>query len=147
MTVHMFGAYFGLTCVFFFKPKRAIEDKWQQCQGQYNSHIIAMIGTLFLFIYWPSFNSALSTGVMQQRASLNTFFAITASALMSAFACRFVYRHRLNMEVIMNATLAGGVMIAGCCELIFNPGYAIIVGGFAGLCACLGQIKLTPFMA
>ena len=65
MTVHMFGAYFGLTCVFYFKPKRAIEDKWGQGVGHYNSYLIAMIGTLFLFIYWPSFNSALSVGVAQ----------------------------------------------------------------------------------
>ena len=24
MTVHMFAAYFGLTCTFYFKPRRAI---------------------------------------------------------------------------------------------------------------------------
>jgi ammonium transporter Rh len=63
MTVHMFGAYFGLTCVFYFKPRRAIHDEYEQGKGHYNSHIIAMIGTLFLFVYWPSFNCALSTGV------------------------------------------------------------------------------------
>jgi ammonium transporter Rh len=65
MTVHMFGAYFGLACAFFFKPKRAIEDYYEQGVGHYNSYLIGMLGTLFLFIYWPSFNSALSTGVNQ----------------------------------------------------------------------------------
>jgi ammonium transporter Rh len=50
------------------------------------------------------------------------------------------------METIMNATLAGGVMIAASCEMIFNPGYAIITGGFAGICASLGVLKLTKFM-
>jgi ammonium transporter Rh len=65
MTVHMFGAYFGLTCIFYFQPKRAIEDTYEQGQGTYNSRIISLIGTLFLFIYWPSFNSALSFGVAQ----------------------------------------------------------------------------------
>jgi ammonium transporter Rh len=63
MTIHMFGAYFGLTCAFFFKPRRAIIDEFEQSKGNYNSQHIAMIGTLFLFCYWPSFNSALSTGV------------------------------------------------------------------------------------
>ena len=28
MTIHMFGAYFGLTCSFYFKPKRAIVDEY-----------------------------------------------------------------------------------------------------------------------
>lgn len=27
ITIHMFGAYFGLTSTFFFQPKKAIEDK------------------------------------------------------------------------------------------------------------------------
>jgi len=50
------------------------------------------------------------------------------------------------MEVIMNATLAGGVMIAASCEMIFNPGYSIIIGGFAGIVSSLGVIKLRPWM-
>jgi ammonium transporter Rh len=37
MTIHMFGAYFGLTCSFFFKPKRAIQDEFDQGKGHYNS--------------------------------------------------------------------------------------------------------------
>lgn len=63
MTIHMFGAYFGLTCAFYFKPRRAITDEFEQGKHNYNSRLIAMIGTLFLFVYFPSFNSALATGV------------------------------------------------------------------------------------
>jgi ammonium transporter Rh len=50
------------------------------------------------------------------------------------------------MVVLMNGTLAGGVMIAASCEMIFNPGYAIITGGLAGICSSLGILKLTDFM-
>jgi ammonium transporter Rh len=146
MTIHMFGAYFGLTCAFYYKPKRAIADEFEQGRSNYNSRIIAMIGTLFLFIYWPSFNSALATGVSQQRAAINTFYSITASALMAGFMSRVVKGGKLDMEIIMNATLAGGVMIAASVEMIFNPGYAIIVGSFAGIVSSLAFTKLTPFM-
>jgi ammonium transporter Rh len=146
MTIHMFGAYFGLTCAFYYKPKRAIADEFEQGKHNYNSRLIAMIGTLFLFVYWPSFNSALSTGVAQQRAAINTFFAITASALTAGFMGRVVKGGRMDMEIIMNATLAGGVMIAASVEMIFNPGYAIIVGVFAGITSSLAYTKLTPFM-
>lgn len=45
----------------------------------------------------------------------------------------------------MNATLAGGVIIASSCEMIFNPGFAIIIGAFGGIAASLGYMKLTPF--
>ena len=63
MTIHMFGAYFGLTCAFYFKPRRAITDEFEQGKPNYNSRTIAMLGTLFLFVYFPSFNSALAVGV------------------------------------------------------------------------------------
>ena len=49
------------------------------------------------------------------------------------------------MEVVMNATLAGGVIIASSCEMIFNPGYAIFLGAFGGICSSLGYMKLTEF--
>lgn len=71
---------------------------------------------------------------------------MTASALAAAFISRVVRGGKLDMEVIMNATLAGGVMIAGSVEMIFNPGYAIIVGGFAGISSALAYLKLTDFM-
>jgi ammonium transporter Rh len=146
MTIHMFGAYFGLTCAFYYKPRRAIADEFEQGAHNYNSRLISMIGTLFLFTYWPSFNSALSVGVAQQRAAVNTFFAITASALTAGFMSRLVKGGRFDMEIIMNATLAGGVMIAASVEMIFNPGFAIIVGCFAGIASSLAFTKLTPFM-
>jgi len=50
------------------------------------------------------------------------------------------------MEVIMNATLAGGVMIAAACDMIFNPGFAMLVGGLAGIASSLGYLKLNYFM-
>jgi len=59
MTIHTFGAYFGLAASYFFQPNRAIEDKHKKNNFNYYSNIIAMIGTLFLFMYWPSFNAAL----------------------------------------------------------------------------------------
>lgn len=146
MTIHMFGAYFGLACQFYFKPRRAIKDVDEQGKGVYNSHLIAMIGTLFLFCYWPSFNSAMLTGVAQQRAVLNTWYAITASALTAAYVSRCSLG-KLDMEIFLNATLAGGVMIGGCCDIVFNPGYAILVGALAGIASSLAYLKLTDFMA
>ena len=61
ITIHMFGAFYGLAASYFFEPKKAIDDL--KCKGGYNSQLIATVGTIFLFIYWPSFNGALAVGL------------------------------------------------------------------------------------
>jgi hypothetical protein len=44
------------------------------------------LGTIFLWIFWPSFNSApTSLGDVQHRTALNTYYSLTASTL-STFA-------------------------------------------------------------
>jgi len=57
MVIHTFGAYFGLSCALFYQPKAAIKDEKGIGVGNYLSDLISMIGTLFLFCYWPSFNA------------------------------------------------------------------------------------------
>lgn len=59
MVIHTFGAYFGLSVSLFYQGKAAIEDKNELGVGNYLSDLVSMIGTLFLFCYWPSFNAAL----------------------------------------------------------------------------------------
>jgi ammonium transporter Rh len=35
ITIHMFGAFYGLAASYFFEPKKAIAD--ERCKGGYNS--------------------------------------------------------------------------------------------------------------
>ena len=63
MYVHTFGAYFGLAASYFFvieKTKASLASENSNAVGGYTSQTIAMVGTLFLFMYWPSFNGALA---------------------------------------------------------------------------------------
>jgi ammonium transporter Rh len=62
MIIHTFGAYFGLSVALFYRGKDAIEDKKKLGNGNYLSNLVAMVGTLFLFAYWPSFNAISSYG-------------------------------------------------------------------------------------
>mmetsp|Transcript_112322 Transcript_112322/g.155100 ORF Transcript_112322/g.155100 Transcript_112322/m.155100 type:complete len:111 (+) Transcript_112322:440-772(+) len=64
MYVHTFGAYFGVACAFFYYPKKAFEWKGN-CASSYSSNLVAMVGTLFLWMFWPSFNGALASGFSQ----------------------------------------------------------------------------------
>ena len=41
----------------------------------YTSDLFSMVGTVFLWMFWPSFNgAAAATGEAQHRAILNTYF-------------------------------------------------------------------------
>lgn len=65
MIIHTFGAYFGLSVALFYRGKEAMEDKNKLGSGNYLSDLVSMIGTLFLFAFWPSFNAVLGSGSTQ----------------------------------------------------------------------------------
>lgn len=145
MTIHMFGAYFGIVASYFFKPKRAIEDKFGQGSGSYTSQLVAMVGTLFLFLYWPSFNAALADGMNRQRSIVNTLLSICGSTMVAVYVSRAVLG-KIDMEVALNATLAGGVMMGASCDLITGPGFAMLAGAIAGGVSALGFLKFNSFL-
>ena len=49
------------------------------------------------------------------------------------------------MEVLLNATLAGGVVMGASCDLIVNPGFAMLTGAIAGGVSALGFLYLNAF--
>jgi ammonium transporter Rh len=63
MVIHVFGAYFGLFAAIFFNPNKFNGARLIKTGGNYQSNLVAMIGTLFLFMYWPSFNASLAEGM------------------------------------------------------------------------------------
>jgi len=101
-----------------------------------------MVGTLFLFMYWPSFNGALAYGVVQQRVVINTVLSITASALTSCFVAS-IFHGKFEMEVMLNSTLAGGVAIGTASDLAIGGVFPLVVGGIAGIVSALGYLKLN----
>jgi ammonium transporter Rh len=92
--VHVFGAYFGLAVAKMLHNKRVANENES---ATYVSDLFSMIGTLFLWLYWPSFNSATATGEGQLRAIVNTYLSITASCIFTAIISSLLAKGRLNM--------------------------------------------------
>lgn len=145
MFVHTFGAYFGLAASYFFQPQKAIKNEKGTCGGDYYSQLIAMIGTIFLFMFWPSFNGALAVGSFQQRVIVNTVLSISASCITACGMSRLLLG-KLDMEVLLNATLAGGVAVGSACDLLVSPAGGLAIGAAAGIVSALGFLKLSPFL-
>ena len=55
--------------------------------SSYNSDLFSMVGTVFLWMFWPSFNAAAAAeGDAQMRAIINTYYSL-CSCVMATFAC------------------------------------------------------------
>lgn len=143
MYVHTFGAYFGLAVSYMLTNKEKVKS--EKNGSTYNSDIFAMIGTLFLWMYWPSFNGALADGNSQHRVVINTVLSLTNSCIM-AFICSKLFRpkHKFNMIDIQNATLAGGVAVGSSADLVIAPYGALIIGMISGVISVAGYVFLQP---
>ncbi|CAL8464160.1 g3695 [Coccomyxa elongata] len=153
ITIHAFGAYYGLASALVLAPVAAGagHPKNGAC---YVSDMTAMIGTIFLFIFWPSFNGALASGVpgtispgpfQQFNCIINTVVSLLGATVATFIASAFV-GGKFDMVHIQNATLAGGVAIGSAANLMVGPGGALGVGILAGLISTLGYAYLTPVL-
>ncbi|ELK18261.1 Ammonium transporter Rh type C [Pteropus alecto] len=147
MTIHTFGAYFGLTVTWILYRPNLYQSKERQ-SPVYHSDLFAMIGTLFLWMYWPSFNSAVSNhGDAQHRAAINTYCSLAACVLTAvALSSALHKKGKLDMVHIQNATLAGGVAVGTAAEMMLMPYGSLIVGFICGIVSTLGFVYLTPYL-
>ncbi|XP_033837140.1 ammonium transporter Rh type B [Periophthalmus magnuspinnatus] len=147
MTIHTFGAYFGLMVTRVLYRPNLEKSKHKNC-SVYHSDLFAMIGTIYLWMFWPSFNSAITAhGDDQHRTALNTYYSLAACTL-SSYALSALTAHdgKLDMVHIQNAALAGGVAAGTAGEMMLTPVGAMIVGFFAGIISVLGYKYLTPVL-
>ena len=73
--VHVFGAYFKLTVARVLY--NADHDLSSKQGASYTSDMFSMVGTVFLWMFWPSFNGgAAASGDAQQRAIINTYYSL-----------------------------------------------------------------------
>lgn len=143
IVVHFFGAIFGIVVArIVFKP---IHTHSEHQGSVYHSDIFSFIGTVFLWAFWPSFNSIFTfDSAEQNRAVLNTFLALIGSTLTTFLISQLVHKDRkFNIKHIASASLAGGVASGIVSTLILQPWIAILVGILAGDIAVIGFQYIT----
>uniref|UniRef100_A0A3P9PCI5 Ammonium transporter AmtB-like domain-containing protein n=1 Tax=Poecilia reticulata TaxID=8081 RepID=A0A3P9PCI5_POERE len=146
--IHLFACYFGLGVTFVLYRPRLNKGHPKETTS-YNSDILSVMGTLFLWVFWPSFNSALTfKGDDQHRAVLHTFLGLSSSTITAfALSAMFNKRGKITMADIQNVTLAGGVTVGASVDMMISPVAAYALG-IMGCAACFfGYKYLTPFLA
>ncbi|NWI30233.1 RHL protein, partial [Sula dactylatra] len=139
MHVHLFGAYFGLAVSSRFSEP---SPKSEKNASTPKSDLLSMLGTLFLWVFWPSFNSVLAVD-SKSKAIYNTYFALAVSAV-TAFVLSVLTTKdgKFRMSHIHSAVLAGGVAVGYAAHSIEYPWIAMILGLLASVITILGSYCL-----
>eukprot|EP00164_Ancoracysta_twista_P001399 GFYU01001822.1.p1 GENE.GFYU01001822.1~~GFYU01001822.1.p1 ORF type:complete len:531 (-),score=164.24 GFYU01001822.1:120-1712(-) len=153
MMIHLFGAVFGLALSRVLTSKKCRNPESDELDdhpnngASYTSDGFAMLGTIFLWMYWPSFNGALAPQQSQHRVAVNTVMSLTGSCI-AAFIWSFYTgrAHKFDMVHIQNATIAGGVAVGSSADLVIEPYGAIIIGLVAGSLSVVGYHWVSPWL-
>ncbi|GMR58197.1 hypothetical protein PMAYCL1PPCAC_28392, partial [Pristionchus mayeri] len=147
IVVHIFGCYFGIACTLFFakKQQRAHHNE----RGMYHAEILAFIGSLFLWVWWPSFNAGTAEPAEAYlRAIINTLLSLvgcTVATFITSQMCE--PNKRFSMVHLTNSTLTGGVAIGTTANVVLDPILALAIGSVSGVISTLGYIYLSPLLS
>lgn len=139
IVIHAFGAYFGLGVVSGTLSKFMNDDK---CESDKGSNQWCLLGSMILWLFWPSFTSAVVAPERVVLTAINTIFALCGATVATYIFSKLI-RGKIEIEDIANAALAGGVAIGSTCDMT-TPGYALIIGMAAGAISVIGYSKIAP---
>uniref|UniRef100_A0A0R3RVG6 Ammonium_transp domain-containing protein n=1 Tax=Elaeophora elaphi TaxID=1147741 RepID=A0A0R3RVG6_9BILA len=149
MVIHCFGAYFGLGVAKMINKKEMIAHQHEG--SSYNSNIFSMIGTIFLWAFFPSFNSALAIPEdSRHRAILNTYLALCSSTVCTFLISQLLdheHKYRFSMTHVSNSVLAGGIAIGTVANIILEPFYALLIGCLGAFVSVMGNNYIKPIGA
>lgn len=146
ITIHMFGAYFGLACAGVLG--RQGKESASNNSSSKVSDVFSLVGTTLLWVYWPSFVGATETAhpENEMRCLINTILSLIGSTGATFFWSQYLNGGKFDAVHIQNSTLAGGVAIGSTGRLAMGPGMALLVGLLAGIVSVLGYQYSSPFL-
>jgi ammonium transporter Rh len=72
--------------------------------------------------------------------------SISCSCIASIISSKIIHHGKLEMEIVLNASIAGGVAIGANADIIVQPFGAMIVGFIAGTVSSFGFAYLSKFL-
>ena len=148
MTIHMFGAYFGLAASYALGPPTDVGAE-ETALSDKVSDVLALIGTTILWVFWPSFVGATETGVLknEHHCIVNTILSLLASTTMTFYLSQSLNHGKFDPVHVANSTLAGGVAIGSSGRLNIGPAAAILTGMLSGAASVYGYQFSSPYLA
>jgi ammonium transporter Rh len=139
ITIHAFGAYFAFGLIIMLTSKKDREIKVKTSR---NSNQFMLLGSAALWVFWPSFCSALAPVDKIPLVATNTILALCGATL-ATYALSTIIRGKIEVGDIANASLAGGVAV-GASVANITPGWSMIIGLAAGAISVIGFTVIQP---
>lgn len=138
--IHAFGAYFGLGLAMSLT---SATHRDTPVESDATSDRFSMLGSMVLWIFWPSFCSAVVPAAEMPRTAINTILALCGATLLTYCASLLLRRGKVAYADIANAALAGGVAIGATCNQV-GPATAFFIGASAGTLCVMGYAIIQP---
>ncbi len=139
IVIHAFGALFGMGVVVAITHK---QEKAVPIESDYTSDKFSMLGSMVLWIFWPSFCAALVAPEKVPFTAVNVVIALCGSTL-ATYLTTVSLRRKISISDIANASLAGGVAIGATCATASHP-ISFVIGILAGTLSTFGFAWIQP---
>ncbi len=138
--IHAFGAYFGLALSLALTTAR---QRSQPIESDATSDRFAMLGSMVLWLFWPSFATAIVPFEEMPQTVVNTVLALCGATLSTYFLSSWLHKGKTSIVDMANAALAGGVAIGSTCNIV-SPTGAFGIGLLAGTVSVIGYVFIQP---
>jgi len=138
--IHAFGAYFGLGLAIALINNR---QRDLEVTSDATSDRFSIIGSMVLWLFWPSFCSAVVPMDQFAATAVNTILAL-CGATAATYVFTLIFRKgKVAISDMANASLAGGVAIGATCNVV-SPQLALTIGAIAGALCVFGFAVVQP---
>jgi len=141
IVIHAFGAFFGFGLIMTMTTKKEFDTP---IESDAVSDKFSMLGSMVLWIFWPSFCAALVPAAKVSETAVNVVVALCGATL-ATYVTSCALRRKISIADIANASLAGGVAIGSTCDYA-NPISSMIIGLLAGGLSVFGFAVILPWL-
>jgi ammonium transporter Rh len=141
IVIHAFGALFGLGVAMTMTTPQELRSA---VETDDISDRFSLLGSMVLWLFWPSFCSALVPPELVPATVVNVILAL-CGATVATYISTVLLRRKISVGDIANASLAGGVAIGSTCDHA-TPVQAIVIGVLAGALSTYGFVVILPWL-
>lgn len=135
--VHSVGGWIALATLLVVGPRWGRYDEATRQHKISGSNLpFSMLGAMMLWLGWLGFNGGSTLALNEHVPAVLVHTVIGGVAgMLGGGALGWYYRHRPDVECLINSSLAGMVAVTACCNVITTP-IALVVG-FTGAAVAL----------